>query len=167
MDDWDRHLPQVMGAYNSTEHSTTGISPHMMLTGHEKALPLTFTTLNMKGREQHRKRTCGMSLEDSRTSITYAGGTRNRRKLDKNGGLIKGLPMQKPTQVATTSGYFRKWFHQKELRVIKEMAWPISNKRSAPRRSVLSTEHRKSSSLRKHQTAQCLIAGLVHPSRHA
>ena len=42
MDDWDRHLPQVMGAYNITEHSTTGISPHMMLTGHEKALPLTF-----------------------------------------------------------------------------------------------------------------------------
>ena len=42
MDDWDRHLPQVMGAYNSTEHSSTGISPHMMLTGHEKALPLTF-----------------------------------------------------------------------------------------------------------------------------
>ena len=42
MDDWDKHLPQVMGAYNSTEHSTTGIRPHMMLTGHEKALPLTF-----------------------------------------------------------------------------------------------------------------------------
>ena len=42
MDDWDKHLPQVMSAYNSTEHSTTGISPHMMLTGHEKALPLTF-----------------------------------------------------------------------------------------------------------------------------
>ena len=42
MDDWDRHLPQVMRAYNNTEHSTTGISPHMMLTGHEKALPLTF-----------------------------------------------------------------------------------------------------------------------------
>ena len=41
-DDWDKHLPQVMGAYNSTEHSTTGKSPHMMLTGHEKALPLTF-----------------------------------------------------------------------------------------------------------------------------
>ena len=40
MDDWDKHLH--MGAYNSTEHSTTGISPHMMLTGHKKALPLTF-----------------------------------------------------------------------------------------------------------------------------
>ena len=42
MDDWDRHLPQVMGAYNSTELSTTVISPHMMLTGCEKGLPLTF-----------------------------------------------------------------------------------------------------------------------------
>ena len=68
MDDWDKHLPQVMGAHNSTEHSTTGISPHMMLTGHEK------------------------------------------------GGLIKGQPMRKPTQLATTSGCSRKWFHQKEPR---------------------------------------------------
>ena len=50
MDDWEKHLPQVMSAYNSTEHSTTGISPHMMLTGHEKALQLTFSTLNMRGR---------------------------------------------------------------------------------------------------------------------
>ena len=27
MDDWDKHLPQIMGAYNSTEHSTTGNQP--------------------------------------------------------------------------------------------------------------------------------------------
>ena len=38
MDDWDKRLPRVMGAYISTEHSTTRISPHMILTGHEKAL---------------------------------------------------------------------------------------------------------------------------------
>ena len=42
MTDWDRHLPQVMGAYNGMQHSTTGVSPRMMLTGHEKSLPLTF-----------------------------------------------------------------------------------------------------------------------------
>ena len=41
---------QVMGAYNSTEHSTTGISPHMMLTGHEKALPVTFFYLEYEGK---------------------------------------------------------------------------------------------------------------------
>ena len=45
--------------------------------------------------------------------MTYVGGTRNRRKLDKKGGLIKEQPMQKPTQSATMSGCSRKWFHQK------------------------------------------------------
>ena len=61
MDDWDKHLPQVIGAYNSTEHSTTGISPHMMLTGQEKALPLT--VLSMMERKQHRKRACEIDQE--------------------------------------------------------------------------------------------------------
>ena len=51
MDDWDRHLPQVMGAYNRTEHSTMGISPHLMLTGHEKALPLTFFYPEYEGKK--------------------------------------------------------------------------------------------------------------------
>ena len=40
--DWDKYLPQVVGAYNSTQHSTTGITPFMMLTGRERAMPLTF-----------------------------------------------------------------------------------------------------------------------------
>ena len=42
MTDWDKYLPQVVGVYNSTQHSTTGISPFMMLTGRERAMPLTF-----------------------------------------------------------------------------------------------------------------------------
>ena len=42
MDDWDRHFLQLMGAYNSTQHSIMAITPHMMLTGHDKALLLTF-----------------------------------------------------------------------------------------------------------------------------
>ena len=40
MTDWDKYLPQVVGAYNSTHHSTTGISPFMMLTGRERAMLL-------------------------------------------------------------------------------------------------------------------------------
>ena len=51
IEDWDRHLLQVMGAYNSTEHSTTGIYPHIMLTGHEKALPLAFFYPEYEGKK--------------------------------------------------------------------------------------------------------------------
>ena len=51
MTDWDRYLPQVMGAYKSTQHSTIGVSPHMMLTGHEKSLPLTFFYPEYEGKK--------------------------------------------------------------------------------------------------------------------
>ena len=50
-DDWDRHLPQVMGAYNITEDSTTVISTQMVLTSQEKALPLTYFYLEYKGKK--------------------------------------------------------------------------------------------------------------------
>ena len=51
MTDWDRNLPQVMGAYNSTQNSTTGVSPHMMLSGYEKSLPLTFFHPEYEGKK--------------------------------------------------------------------------------------------------------------------
>ena len=42
MRDWDQYLDEVMGAYNSTRHATTGFSPYMLTRGMEKAIPLTF-----------------------------------------------------------------------------------------------------------------------------
>ena len=42
MNDWDDHLDEVMGAYNSTRHASTGYSPHLLLTGQEKSIPLSF-----------------------------------------------------------------------------------------------------------------------------
>ena len=36
--DWDQHLEEVMGAYNSTRPATTGFSPYMMTRGTEKAI---------------------------------------------------------------------------------------------------------------------------------
>ena len=47
MDDWDMHLPQAIGAYNSTEHSTTGI----FLIDLEKTFPLTFFSPEYEGKE--------------------------------------------------------------------------------------------------------------------
>ena len=103
MDDWDRHLPQVMGAYNSTEHSTTGLSPHMMLTGHKKALLLTFFYPEYEGKRTAPQTYVRDVVRRQQDLNDYARGTRNRRKLDK-----KGLPMQKPAQLEITSGYSRK-----------------------------------------------------------
>ena len=51
MTDWDKYLPQVVGAYNSTQHSTTGSSPFMMLTCKERAMPLTFFYPEYKGKK--------------------------------------------------------------------------------------------------------------------
>ena len=42
MSDRDQQLDEVMGAYNSTRHATTGFPPYMLTRGTEKAIPLTF-----------------------------------------------------------------------------------------------------------------------------
>ena len=42
MRDWDKHLDEVLGAYNSTRHATTGFSPYMLTRGLEKTIPLTY-----------------------------------------------------------------------------------------------------------------------------
>ena len=42
MTDGDRYLPQMMIAYNSTQHYTTELGPHMKLTRPENYLPLFF-----------------------------------------------------------------------------------------------------------------------------
>ena len=42
MRDWDQHLDEIMGAYNSSTHATTGFSPNMLTRGKGKAIPLTF-----------------------------------------------------------------------------------------------------------------------------
>ena len=49
--DWDKYLPQVVGAYNSTQHSTTGIGPFKMLTDRERAMRLTFFYPEYKGKK--------------------------------------------------------------------------------------------------------------------
>ena len=89
MDDWDRHLPQVIGAYNSTEHSTTGISPHMMLLGHEKALPLPFFYPEYEGkRTAPQTYVCDVirrqqDLNDLCRRNTQQAQDRQKRRFDK------------------------------------------------------------------------------------
>ena len=57
MDDWDKHVLQVIDAYNSIEHSSTGISPYMMLADFEKAFPLTLFCPEYDSKKTARKHT--------------------------------------------------------------------------------------------------------------
>ena len=40
--DWDIRLDEVLGIYNGTVHSTTGVTPYQLLTGKEKTTPLSY-----------------------------------------------------------------------------------------------------------------------------
>ena len=42
MRDWDQHLDDVLGAYNSTRYTPTAFSPYMLTRGSENAIPLTY-----------------------------------------------------------------------------------------------------------------------------
>ena len=84
-----------MGAYNSTQHSTTGVSPHMMLTGHEKSLPLTFfypeyegkkTSPHVYVRDVIRRQ---QELNDWCRRNTQQAQARQRKKFDKKAAGVK------------------------------------------------------------------------------
>ena len=140
----------------------------MMLTGHEKALPLTFfypeyegkrTAPQMYVRDVIRRE---QDLNDLCMRNTQHAQIRQKRRFHKKTANAKAY---------SVGDYI--WVFQEVVppkgtkKIIKEMAWSISDNRGAPRRSLLSTEHWKSSSLGKYQTTQCLVRGLVHPSGHA
>ena len=128
MDDWDRHLSQVMGAYNSTEQSSTGISPHMMLTGHAKALSLTFFYSEYEGkktapqtyvRDVIRRQ---QDLNDLCRRNTQQAQTRQKRRFYKKTADAKAY------SVGDFVGLFHEVFPPKRTnKLLKKMAWSIRN----------------------------------------
>ena len=91
MTDWDRYLPQVMEAYNSTQHSTTGVSPHMMLTGHEKSLPLSFFYSEYEGKKVYVRVVIRrqQELNDLWRRNTQQSHARQRKRFEKKAADAK------------------------------------------------------------------------------
>ncbi len=90
MDDWDKFLPQVVGAYNSTRHATTGVSPYMLLTGHERSMPLIYFYPQFKTEKlspfQYVKRTIErqQELNELVRANTQQAQLRQKRNFDKH-----------------------------------------------------------------------------------
>ena len=88
--------PQAMGAYNSTQHSTAGVSPHMMLTRHEKSLPLTFFYPEYEGKKRsplvYVKDVIRLQheLNDLCRQNTQQAQARQRKRFDKRAAGAKG-----------------------------------------------------------------------------
>ena len=167
MTDWDRYLPQVMGAYNSTQHSTTGVSPHMMLTGHEKSLPLTFFYPEYEGkktspqvyvRDVIRRQ---QELNDLCRRNTQQAQARQRKRFDKKAAGAKGL----------LGGRLRmdiseRYTTERDKEASKEVEGTLHDYRGAPRGTLLQTEYWPSRPLREHQATQSVDRRLVYTCRH-
>ena len=78
--DWDKNLPQVVGACKSRQHSTTGINPFLMLTGKERAMPLTIFYPEYEGKKTSPQAYGKKRSGDSRNETSSAGGILRKHK---------------------------------------------------------------------------------------
>ena len=134
MTDWDKYLLQAVGAYNSKQHSTTGISPFMMLTGRERAIPLKFSYPENEGQKtspqayvkEAIKRQQELSVLCRR--ITAQARKRQRRKYDEKTLQSKRNHMQWENM----SGFSRMSYLKRIKEVIEEMERTVHGNRGAP-----------------------------------
>ena len=113
MTDWDRYLPQVMGAYNSPQHSTTGVSPHMMLTGHEKSLPLTFFYPEYEGKKTSPQVYVRDVIRRQQELNDCVDETLSRHRQGRGKDSTRKQLVQRLTRWETTYGYSRTLYHRK------------------------------------------------------
>ena len=92
MTDWDKYLPQVVEAYNSTQHSTTGISPFMMLKGRERAMPLTFFYQEYEGKRTSPQAYVKEVIRRQQEEQTAQAQMRQRKKYDER--ILQAKPYE-------------------------------------------------------------------------
>ena len=151
MTDWDRNLPHVIGAYKSTQHSNTGVSPHMILTKHEKSLPLNFFYPAYEGKKTSRQVYVWVVIKRQqelnglcRRNNQQAQATQ-RKRFDKKSSWWKSLLGRR-----LRMGISKRYTTERNKKAPKKVEVTLHDYGSAPGGTFLQTEYRPSRSLRKH-----------------
>ena len=77
MQSWDKHLDEVLGAYNSTRHATTGFSPYMLTHGMEKSIPLVISISRVRRQKVRISRSIRPKFGSTSTRDTRPGSTQH------------------------------------------------------------------------------------------
>ena len=98
MHDWDEYLDEVMGAYNSTRHASTGYTPHVLVTGQEKSIPLSFLYPEFAAEEFEDQSSYLQNLVRRQQEIhelvrrnTHQAQLRQKRQFDRG---VRGKPFE-------------------------------------------------------------------------
>ena len=94
--DWDDHIPHVMMAYRSSEHSTTGFSPASLMLGHELRLPVDIMYGDPPGTETPMNYASNVkeSLQNSFALVRENMNTCQKRQKDYYDVKVNGTPYE-------------------------------------------------------------------------
>ncbi len=103
-DDWDKLLPSVIGAYNSTRHASTGFSPHLLWLGRDERIPLMLLspkreTGYLTCREYIGKKIFRRSTKDQQMASSNIRQAQVRQKLNYDQDAVQLHPYQEGDQV--------------------------------------------------------------------
>ena len=128
--DWDEQLPFVMSAYRSSVHSTTGVTPNMMMLGRETMAPLSLlypvgegVGEGAEGYVAKLQRQMAKAHEHAREEIKTAV-SRQTRNYDKRA-------VDRPIEVGTTVYYHHPIKHSglsPKLQRLWTGLWEVTNK---------------------------------------
>ena len=152
MRDWDQCLEEVMGAYKSARHATTGFSPYMLTRGVKNAIPLTFLypECAAKSFETHEAYVDYVlarqqGIHDLVRRNTHQAQLRQKLKYDR---AIQARAYQPGELVLVFALTYRKKAPQADAC----LAWPSQSCTSLPGRSCLRSGHGPKGSFRAPQT---------------
>ena len=165
--DWEEYLPQVVGAYNSTQHSTMGISPSMMLTGQERAMSLTFFYPEYEGQktspQAYMRETIKKQQEPKYLCSRNTNQAQMRQRKNYNEKILRPKSY---TEGKTCLVVSERHPAIRNKEILEKMGRPLHDTKGSPARSILTLEQGTSRAPWKSEVSFLVTGGLACFSKH-